>query len=545
MGPFKSNKNRRPNPMTLLPDYTEGEADQDRAMEASWGKVMQEMRRSPGYKLLLSQSGIAAPRLKASEPPTPTSFQSDSERGESTTKSDDTIKQGGMLESGGVAVTPTPLEPQLGGSTSPVEKTVHSSVPQFSLCAPAFQPAAHLGSSATLERLDTPQEASIASRIAESDPRSNAEAHCSTPEHYLEPSPAYLAGVSDMGSPLTNSSVGGTMGQFRLASPAQSVPQLTPPTRGLIHQRRASSKFSFVPVLPSPLGPGHYTDDLGSDVSGLVSPAPKTAPLIPTRTAERSNILVTAPASRAAVPAGWTRSTLGIYAPFDTSPASDPFVERELPAPTTPTGFTPLRRKAATPPTPSLARPELQHPTPRPSTPQSSPAPAIPSPSPTRLTDRTQRRKEWLETATARLTTTARTFLLAKQKHEASQKPADYLSLVHAQAAFLQTWDLDSLVEERRNATMPAGMKALRAGVAEDGMGGVEGKVLGGRMAVMERVCAEVVGREGQWGIEAEELDEGEKVAVRKAVVNDVRRAIERRVAKKECREERGVGYQP
>ncbi|KAF2833033.1 hypothetical protein CC86DRAFT_399688 [Ophiobolus disseminans] len=43
---------------------------------------------------------------------------------------------------------------------------------------------------------------------------------------------------------------------------------------GFLHHRRNSSRVSSMPNIPSPLGPRHYTDDLGSDVSGLVSPLP-------------------------------------------------------------------------------------------------------------------------------------------------------------------------------------------------------------------------------------------------------------------------------
>jgi hypothetical protein len=38
------------------------------------------------------------------------------------------------------------------------------------------------------------------------------------------------------------------------------------------HHRRVSSRLSSLPGIPSPLGPKYYVNDLGSDVSGLVSP---------------------------------------------------------------------------------------------------------------------------------------------------------------------------------------------------------------------------------------------------------------------------------
>lgn len=48
---------------------------------------------------------------------------------------------------------------------------------------------------------------------------------------------------------------------------------------GFAHHRRNSSRVSSVPAIPSPLGPRRYVNDLGSDVSGLVSPQPASAPI--------------------------------------------------------------------------------------------------------------------------------------------------------------------------------------------------------------------------------------------------------------------------
>jgi hypothetical protein len=41
-----------------------------------------------------------------------------------------------------------------------------------------------------------------------------------------------------------------------------------------VHHRRESSRLSSLPRIPSPLGPGHFVDHLGTDYSGLVSPLP-------------------------------------------------------------------------------------------------------------------------------------------------------------------------------------------------------------------------------------------------------------------------------
>ncbi|KAF2447544.1 hypothetical protein P171DRAFT_482278 [Karstenula rhodostoma CBS 690.94] len=558
--------------MPLLPGYTEGEAEQDHAMESSWEQVLQDIQLSPGYQLLFSQSGPAShARRKTGDQSasSPTSFQSAPERGESSTSSpgsDDTIRPGDILESGGIAVTPTRPEPQLGGSTPPVEKTVRTSVPQLSPHALVFQPTVHPGSIATPERPDTPQEDINAYRTAQSDPRSDVKAHCYTPDNYSKPSLSHPVGVSDMGSPLKNEPVGDMTHRFSLAEAAQSVPQTTPTTQGTIHHRRVSSKFSFVPTLPSPLGPGHYTDDLGSDISGLVSPETKPAPLPRTHTAQQSNLpaLSLAPAPRiaaltpAAVPFSWTQNTTpDIYSPFDTSPASDPFVERDPPPTSTPAGFAPVKRKNPTPPTPYVPRTEpdntrtLRHPVTGLSTHSSIPPPsftaslalALPQPSPTaraRLTAQKPQRKTWIETTAAHLATAAHNAARAKHAFESSRRPADYAAFLAAQAVFLATWDLDALVAQRRELTMPEGMRALRAEEAGDGLGEGEGRVLGGGMAVMERVCAEVVGREDAWWVGVGELSWEEKRAVRGAVVRDIRRGVERRVGWKG-----GVGYQP
>ncbi|KAH7080525.1 hypothetical protein BKA63DRAFT_600848 [Paraphoma chrysanthemicola] len=48
---------------------------------------------------------------------------------------------------------------------------------------------------------------------------------------------------------------------------------------GFAHHRRTSSRVSSVPAIPSPLGPRHYVNDLSSDISGLVSPQPASAPI--------------------------------------------------------------------------------------------------------------------------------------------------------------------------------------------------------------------------------------------------------------------------
>ncbi|KAL5396507.1 hypothetical protein PMIN02_003115 [Paraphaeosphaeria minitans] len=525
-------------PAGLPPGYPPGEEDQDRAMEASWLQVLDDFQDSPGYQLLFSDGGSKPPRPNKGNPVTsaPASNQHAHERSEaSSPNSDTTIKLGDVLESGGIACTPTRPEPQPDRSTSPVEKTECTLVPQPRPHALVFDPAPRPVSVAAQSLPGTPQKNRIASRTAVSTPRSYAAALCSIPESDFESSSSDAVGVSEMASPLKNPPVGDTMGRFHLASPAQT----TPPARAPHHLRRTSSKFAFVPVLPSPLGPRQYTNDLSSDVSGLVTPVPKTAPSPTTRSARRASINATASAPGSAVPCAWTRSTpgLGIYAPFDTSPASDPFVERSIPGPptsvgfapipsstqvpNTPAGFTPLGPKPGTPTTRHFARPSanadaLRHPVtglyPL-QTPVSFPLPSLaanlgvtaPPVSPTRFAAR----MEWFDRNSTRMVATGRAFALAKEKYDNSGQPADCTAMLAAQKAMLEAWDGDALQLERRELTMPAGMHALRAEHAQDGMGGEEGKILGGDMAILERISANMQGWEGQ-GAPADELDEAD-----------------------------------
>ncbi|KAJ4353235.1 uncharacterized protein N0V89_004962 [Didymosphaeria variabile] len=547
--------------MPLLPSYTEGEAEQDHAMEISWGQVLQDIQLSPGYQLLFKNTGFIPSQPRRNANSEPRDSQLVAGRGENSTsspRSDETIRTGDGLESSGVAVALTRPHSRQYELISPFDGTQslgHNSVPQLSACAPVFQPTVQTGNVAVVERTDTPQEYPIVYGPNLPDLRGDADKHEFTHNH-LKSSTLSAIGDSNLDSPLSNRPSGDIIGRLSLGQGARDVSQTMPKVRGNLHQRRVSSKFSFVPVLPSPLGPGHFTDDLGSDFSGLVSPAPAATPLLrpPNPHWHTAQGPRTATPTPSAVPFSWAQSTPVSYSPFDTSPASDPFVEHHPPIPSS-SSYTPLRRRAPTPQTPQC-HDSFQHTLLHPVTGDSShsptlipPPPFIPNlavslaePSPSsraRLDAQKVLRKAWIESKTHHLAATMRAAVLAKHQHERTQSPADYEAWICAQALFQEAWDVDRLTEERRNLTLPDGMRALKTGPGTlpcdrpcDGMGEEEGGVLGFKMALMERICAEVVVKEDACVMEAEYLNDGERRIVRKAVMIDVARGVEKRLGR-------------
>ncbi|KAL1607830.1 hypothetical protein SLS60_002768 [Paraconiothyrium brasiliense] len=546
--------------MPLLPSYTEGEAEQDHAMEISWGQVLQDIQLSPGYQLLFKDTASRPWQLRLNANNENRSSRSVAERGESPTsspQSDDTIKPDDVLEPVGVAVAPTRRHSPQCEPSPPVDgKQVsgHNSVAQLSPWAPVFQPMVQMGNVAVAERADTPQEDVIAYRPKRLTLRDDADEHDFAYNHLQIPTPSGV-GKSDMSSPVSNKPNRGTISRFGLGEGARDVFQDTPSVRGKLHHRRVSSKFSFVPVLPSPLGPGHFTDDLGSDFSGLVSPAQTTAPLIhpPTTHAHSAQGPRKALSTPSAIPFSWAESTPVSYSPFDTSPASDPFIEHHPKNPSS-RSYTPLRRRAA-PQTPQCHN-TFQHPLLHPVTGVSSHSPVLipppsltsdlavalaePSPSPRANIDaKPAWRKEWIKSQARYLADAMRAAVLAKRQHERTQSPAYYEAWIVAQALYQEAWDVDRLTEERRNLSLPDGMWALRTGPGNlpcdrpcDGIGEEEGGVLGFKMALMERICAEAVSKEDACVIEAEYLNDHEKKAVRKAVMGDVTRGVEKRLGR-------------
>jgi hypothetical protein len=290
---------------------------------------------------------------------------------------------------------------------------------------------------------------------------------------------------------------------------------------------------------------------MGSDNLGLVSPAPATcSSTFPPPPRFLPTAWNSVPAHRAAIPFSWAQSTPVSYSPFDTSPASDPFVERDPTA--TSAGFTPLQQKAPMPTMPYRTHSrddslDLHHPLAGLSahSPDSILLPSSadrlmeeqPSPSSrARLDAKKEIRTGWIETQCRYLAATARAVADAKRQYELTDSAADCEAWLRAVELSLEAWSLDQLTEQRRNLTMPDGMRALRVepgGLASDARGGKEGGVLGFKIALMERVCAEAVAKKDECTIEAECLTESAKKAVRKAVMNDVARGVDRMLRRK------------
>jgi hypothetical protein len=105
------------------------------------------------------------------------------------------------------------------------------------------------------------------SSLVENGPRfavgSQGSQGCKTPTKNSLPGLEYRSPVADTSSPLKDYDAPG----------------------GFLYHRRASSRLSSLPTVPSPLGPRHSVKDPGSDVSGLVSPPPAS----PSQTPHREN----------------------------------------------------------------------------------------------------------------------------------------------------------------------------------------------------------------------------------------------------------------
>ncbi|KAF2796250.1 hypothetical protein K505DRAFT_166497 [Melanomma pulvis-pyrius CBS 109.77] len=117
-------------------------------------------------------------------------------------------------------------------------------------------------------------------------------------------------------------------------------------------------------------------------------------------------------------------------------------------------------------------------------------------------------RQAWIRNNSAQIASLARSRAAAQAKYHSTQSLEDLENLQRITRAFADATDLDKRLEERRNLFMPEGMMAMRTGVgcvAGDGFGevpqkdgdgsgmGEKGKLLGWRMATMEKIGAEVI----------------------------------------------------
>ena len=527
--------------MPLLPSYTEADAGRGHTVDQSWDEILSDIQRSPGYQLL-NDDGVGVP----------TCYSRASEDGkhsaENSPRSDKTVKPGDDLEAGGVALSlghhsgepQTLMSPSYGavGEKPPI----YVSGPQQSP-PPAMNQAKVLSSSGgtrEVARSDKPYENFIKRQMD----NMRSKGHGSGQDPFLS-SPSCGLGSFNVVSPLEvkNSAYG---------QPMHGPIPGTPSGRGSAHHRRTASKFSFVSVQPSKHVPGHPVQDQVSEASRLVSSVPtkprsvyaqhlhpNSAPVGKTSTLQHDQ----------AIPFSWTQSTPESYSPFNMGPSNDPFVDHHSAAEkraavASTSGYTPHRGRAPSPATPKCSEPsqqELCHPVTGLSINDVKP---IPPPSllaggfvqqpdaQARLDAHKAIRKEWIEKEARRIAAIARNAAFLHQQYLNTRRPEDYQAWNRAQAECQQAWSVETLTEQRRNLTLPMGMSALKAGqgsLPEDSMGGVEGGMLGHKMALMERICAEGMMKEDKCKMAADLLDDDSKKAVRQAVMRDVVAGTEKR----------------
>ena len=535
--------------MPLLPSYRGDDAEQAHTKD-QWDEVLGDIRSSPGYQLLTDDEDCV-----------PGYHSLPSQDGEitamSSPRSDTTIKPGDNLASGGVALSlvrhdnepHTLMSPNYGAMG---EKTsIHVLGPQQSSQAStsrALPLSSHFGVP-EVAHIDTPHQGRT--KFQTGDLRSKI--------YSRDQDPFVSSPVSAIGSFRRTTSL-----EVRVPANAQPMHGFapgTPSTRSSAHHRHTSSHFSFVPVLTSRLGPGRLEDGSGSGVSGVVPTVPTkqrsdyVQHLHPNSVPERKTSTSQQPL---AIPFSWTQSTSGSYSPFDMSPVNDPFMD-EYPAAEThsvegsTSGYTPNRSRAPTPTTPECGEfppDEPFHSVTGLSINDTGPAPppALPTSQFVRQPDVQARldaqktiRKNWIEREARKLAAAARTAAILQKQYHSTRRHEDFRLWIHAQADCEQAWSVERLMEERRNLTLPEGMRALKTGrdsLPEDGLCGVESGILGHKMALMERLCADAMMKDDKCKMAAERLDENAKRAVRQAVMRDVETGTEKRLGRQIHRRE-------
>jgi hypothetical protein len=305
------------------------------------------------------------------------------------------------------------------------------------------------------------------------------------------------------------------------------------PEQTCLHHRRMSSRMSSLPTIPSPLGPGRMMR-MGSDTSGLVSPAPGSqGPKLEYGDGgQRSQV----PTSSTTVQGLNHRrgETDNVGSPALKPPSfgngvghsrqdTDPFVDyAEARTAETPKHFSLPQSPSRVPKTPGL--PTASAPvTPFSPSFASGPAPqALPSPRPNlpvprpplssingqythtpharaQLDAHKDARSSWIRSSAAQIAQLSGLRYVAQLRYESTQTLQDYAAWQEAEAAFASATDLETRKEERRNLFLAEkGMVSLKTDVAGDAsasatdQAGGEERLLGFKMAYMERVCAEV-----------------------------------------------------
>lgn len=546
----------------------------------SWEEALRDLQRSPGYQRspgfrLLSDS-TASPftflRIAADGPSLDPSSSTDDDQGTEmgSPRSDNTVKPGDLLEDGGVSLVSERQDYEgsdpnattlLGPGTGHEESLVHDGLaPQLNAHASVSQPLVPSGNNFATGRDDTPYEIFAASCAAYSDLHEPIKGNLQPDGLFVsslksaiasfEPETLGVSSTTNIAPNMNYSSARGT---------ARGIAQNTPEAQGNTHYRRVSSNLSFVPVVPSPLGPAR---DLGSNVSGLRSPGPMPVPSVQQHSSKR-NI---APAPKTAglqvpprIPSSWTQNSPGCYSPFDMSPSNDPFLERHPSVEQSSSTYIPPQRRTPTQASPQarqFSQPDLRHPVTGLSIYDNKPIPPPALPigesrrvakpaSQTRLDEKKALREEWIKNGARKIVALAHTVTALKQKYLITRRYEDLNAWVEAQTEYENATNLELVTEDRRNLLLPEGMRALKAGpgtLPEDAMGGKAGGLLGHKMAVMEKICAEAVTKEDNYKMSTDLMTDSEKKATRKAVVFDVRNATNRRLERMRRGPEEGEG---
>ncbi|KAF2266859.1 hypothetical protein CC78DRAFT_577784 [Lojkania enalia] len=311
------------------------------------------------------------------------------------------------------------------------------------------------------------------------------------------------------------------------------------PSPTAYHKR--PSRMASLPSVPTSLGPGGFTDDLESYVDDLVSESPphSTNMTSPNMAWELGSQATRHSGTRYGVhtrqkeshedelvygyipdirSTGIRPGTMHHY----TQNLSDPFVVAtsqnvNVPQAQCSTCFPPQCHRQ-----PAYHDPPLTHPSHPPHPPHlpivpsghpSSPLPTttpLPRPTTANPESRLRIRERWIRSAAANIAGLHNLHLKLAQEYHETHSSRDLEVLTRVVEALREATSLDRRVAERRGMFMPEGMTILRTGfgsLPRDGIGGVDGvggngnsgrgRLSGYRMAVMERICAEVVaGRE-------------------------------------------------
>jgi hypothetical protein len=288
------------------------------------------------------------------------------------------------------------------------------------------------------------------------------------------------------------------------------------------HQRNVSRKSSY-PFIPSPLGPKIFTDDLASDVSGLVpssitTPRRRGARHVSQPELKRRSL----PMSTSPISLSEQHRMLGpaSFSSYHRRQLTDPFIDRDSSSGVQSPGLN--YGQASSISISPLPSPGLDHgqqyaqapligtpPFPSPG-PNYTQTPSIPTqarhPDTAPLTEQQKLalRQAWIADGAREIAALARRRATLECQFQLSGTVSDLQALQEATKALADATHLDHRVEQRRKLFMPCGMRAMRVLSANhpgDGFGdeerggnqGGEGSLLRGEMALMERICGEMV----------------------------------------------------